>query len=101
MCFASTSPKGIFSRNFGVSSAVLNVVSGSSVGGFWNDVTVTVTHVMPMHIPGAGRLLGDMDQPKFFYARQITSRATLPLEAPKSADRRLGIPYDPELADEG
>jgi Flp pilus assembly protein TadG len=51
------------------------------------DVTVTVTYDAPLHIPGAARI--------FSSGRDFTIRssATLPSEAPVSADGTLGIEY--------
>lgn len=55
------------------------------------DVTVTVTYRAPLHIPGAARVLNPNGWPRNEYA--ITSTATLPNEAPASADGTLGIDY--------
>lgn len=58
------------------------------------DATAEVSFVMPMHIPGAGRILGTWWDTRRFYARTIRSSVTLPLETPLSDNRKLGIPYD-------
>ena len=57
------------------------------------DLTVTVTYEMPMHIPGAGRLLGSFWGASHFYSRPVTSTAVLPSETPATDNQRLGIPY--------
>ena len=60
----------------------------------WNqDLAVTVTHRMPMLIPGAGRILGQSG--RAFYARDIVSTVVLPAETPRSDSRTVGIPYTP------
>ncbi len=55
------------------------------------DVKVTVTYRAPMFIPGAARLFDKDGKPPYDYT--IESTATLPNEAPVSADRTLGIDY--------
>ncbi|HMP06288.1 MAG TPA: hypothetical protein PJ982_08070 [Lacipirellulaceae bacterium] len=62
----------------------------------WNQpLEVTVTYAMPMHIPGAGRIMGQFHLWGFFHSREIVSKATVPLETPKSDNRLLGIKYHP------
>jgi len=56
--------------------------------------TVAVDYLMPMLIPGAGRILGNSAASDEYYARTIHSTATLPLETPTSDNQRLGIPYE-------
>ncbi|HZV06361.1 MAG TPA: hypothetical protein VE999_14875 [Gemmataceae bacterium] len=56
------------------------------------DLTVTVTYRAPLHIPGAARILNPNGQPPNEYS--ITSSATLPNEAPASANGTLGIDYE-------
>jgi hypothetical protein len=55
------------------------------------DLTVTVTYRAPLHIPGAARILNPNGLPQNEY--RIMSSATLPNEAPVSADGTLGIEY--------
>jgi hypothetical protein len=59
------------------------------------DVTVTVTYEMPLHIPGAGRLLGGPASwpGARFRTRTIVSRATLPGEGARNPTQTLGIDY--------
>jgi hypothetical protein len=59
------------------------------------DLKATVSYVMPMHVPGVGRFLGQ-GPASMYYARTITSSAVLPLETPLSDNKRLGIPYASE-----
>lgn len=74
--------------------AATEVTFGSDAIPAWNtDCKVTVTYSMPMHVPVVGRVFGDTSRP--FYARDITTEAILPSEAPETATKRLNIPYDP------
>ncbi len=62
----------------------------------WNaDLTATVSYEMPMHVPGAGRLLGNPWQPSRFFARVITSSVTIPSESPRNDNAQIGIGYVP------
>lgn len=68
----------------------------------WNqDVTVTVKYVMPMHIPGAGRVLGNKQPGPWwapdYFAREISSTVTLPSESPQTSNHRLNVPYFPSF----
>ena len=68
----------------------------------WNDdVSVKVTYLMPMHIPGAGRILANRSSgpwyaPKFF-AREVSTTVSLPSEAPQTKTHRLNVPYFPSF----
>ena len=79
-------------------AAATKVKFSDEVAGWNQDLTVTVTHRMPMHIPGAGRILGTSSgswfSSKVFY-RDISTTVTLPSEAPQTDTKRLNIPYDP------
>jgi Flp pilus assembly protein TadG len=55
------------------------------------DLTVTVTYRAPLHIPGAARILNPNGSQNEY---SITSKATLPNEAPASANGTLGIDYE-------
>ena len=55
------------------------------------DVTVTVTYLAPLHIPGAARVLNAGSGTLNEY--RIVSTATLPNEAPANRSRTLGIDY--------
>ena len=60
----------------------------------WNeDFQVTVTYIMPMHVPVVGRVFGNRFAA--FYARDISTSATLPSEAAETESGRISIPYDP------
>jgi hypothetical protein len=62
----------------------------------WNrDFKATVKYQMPMHIPGVGKLFRTSTK-NGVHVREIVSTATLPAETPKSANRRIGIPYKSE-----
>lgn len=64
----------------------------------WNHpYTVELVYLMPMNIPGAGRLLGQFHGWNQFHARLIVTRASMPMETPKSKNRRIGIGYDPAM----
>ncbi|MEK9135818.1 MAG: hypothetical protein AAB393_01740, partial [Bacteroidota bacterium] len=59
----------------------------------YDDVEVTITYTMPLHIPGAARVLG---RPNGLY--EMSSKAKLPSEAAKwgtqkPAGRSMGIDY--------
>ena len=56
------------------------------------DVTVTVTYHAQLRIPGLSRF-GFFREHGAPYEYRISSSATLPNEAPASADRTLGIEY--------
>ncbi len=70
----------------------------------WNqDVTVKVRYRMPFHVPGTARILGGKSMrsgwffgPTTFY-RDIETTVTLPSEAAKTANGKIGIPYQPSL----
>lgn len=60
----------------------------------WNeDVQVTVSYTMPMHVPAVGRVFGDWYRP--FFAKIVSTTATLPSEAAETESHRINIPYDP------
>lgn len=70
----------------------------------WNeDVTVTIRYRMPFHVPGTARILGGKSmKPWWFfgpttYYRDIESNVTLPSEAAKTPNGKIGIPYQPSL----
>lgn len=61
----------------------------------WNKpVEVSVTYTMPMHMPAVGRVFGSWWKP--FFAREITTKATIPSESAETTSGRLNIPYDPK-----
>lgn len=70
----------------------------------WNqDVTVKVRYRMPFHVPGTARILGGKRMrtgwffgPTTFY-RDIVTTVTLPSEAAKTPNGKIGIPYQPSL----
>jgi hypothetical protein len=59
------------------------------------DVTVTLSYEMPLHIPGAARLLGGPAPwpGARFRTRRIVTRATLPGEGARNPNQTLGIDY--------
>jgi hypothetical protein len=70
----------------------------------WNeDVTVTIRYRMPFQVPGTARILGGKSmKPWWFfgpttYYRDIESNVTLPSEAAKTPNGKIGIPYQPSL----
>lgn len=86
-------PVDYLARKYSFADQVLNVSWDPKDPVEDADVTVVVTYPMPLHIPGAARVLG---HPKGVYP--ITSRAVLQNEGPKrektfNPDRPLGIDY--------
>ncbi len=64
----------------------------------WNHpFTIELTYLMPMNIPGAGRLLGQFHRLGQFHSRLIVTKASMPMETPKSKDGFIGIGYDPSM----
>jgi Flp pilus assembly protein TadG len=59
------------------------------------EVAVRVTYEMPLHVPGAGRVIGGRASwpGARFYTRRIRSTATLPDERPVGPSGTLGIDY--------
>jgi hypothetical protein len=78
------SPQGLQNR-YGNTADRTSITIDWGTGQPNSDVTVTVTYRAPLHIPIVAAWLG----------RQYTttSTATLPSEAPRSADGTLGIGY--------
>jgi hypothetical protein len=66
-----------------------------SVTAAEGDVAVRVTYEMPLHVPGAGRIIGQHASwpGARFYTRRITSTAVLPAERPVGPAHTLGIDY--------
>jgi hypothetical protein len=70
----------------------------------WNqDVQIKIRYRMPFHVPGTARMLGGKSMkpwwffgPTTFY-RDIESTVTMPSEAAKTPDGKIGIPYQPSL----
>ncbi len=70
----------------------------------WNvDVTVKIRYRMPFHVPGTARILGGQSMkpwwffgPTTFY-RDIETSVTMPSEAAKTPNGKIGIPYQPSL----
>ena len=64
----------------------------------WNkEFTIELTYLMPMNIPGAGRLLGQFHGFREYHSRLIITKAAMPMETPKSNNRFIGIGYDPSM----
>ncbi|MDC0936656.1 hypothetical protein OAS39_10245 [Pirellulales bacterium] len=64
----------------------------------WNEpFTIELVYLMPMNIPGAGRILGQFHGRGEFHSRLIVTKATMTMESPKTENRRLGIGYAPSL----
>ncbi len=82
-------------RKFIYAAAMTNVKLTEKSRGFNGELSVEVSHSMPIHIPGAGRIMGQLHLSGRGYYRVVKARATLPLENPESDDRLLGIGYDP------
>lgn len=82
-------------------AARATVVEFSSSPKHWNEtLEVTVRYAMPMHIPGAGRIVGQHHGRGNFHTREILTTAFMPLESPKTSPRSLKplltIDYYPE-----
>ncbi len=60
------------------------------------DVTVRVTYLCPISVPGLGLLFGEPAPfaATAFHTREMSATATMELETPKSKNRKLGIHYD-------
>lgn len=82
-------------RKFIYAAAMTEVNLIERTNRFNEPLTVEVTHKMPIHIPGAGRIMGVLHWTRKGYYRVIRAKATLPLETPDSESRLLGIDYDP------
>ncbi len=70
----------------------------------WNeDVTVKIRYRMPFHVPGTARILGGQSmKPWWFFGpttffRDIETSVTMPSEAAKTPNGKIGIPYQPSL----
>ena len=79
-------------------AAMTRVVLRESANRFNGELTVQVSHRMPLQVPLTGRLLGQLDLTRKAFYRDIRSTAEMPLETPESPTLRLGIDYDPALA---
>jgi hypothetical protein len=81
---ADYSPQGLQNR-YGSAADRTTIAIDWGTGKPNSDVSVTVTYSAPLHVPVVAAWLG----------RQytMTSTATLPSEAPRSADGTLGIGY--------
>lgn len=82
-------------RKFIYASAMTDVELSDHVNAFNQSLSAEVNYRMPIHIPGAGRVMGTLHWSGKGYYRDITARAMLPLETPESPDGFLGIQYDP------
>jgi hypothetical protein len=81
-------------KKFLFASAATNVELKPTKLVPWNqDVQVTVSYLMPMHVPAVGRIFGGNTGE--FFAREITTGATIPSEAAETQSGRINIPYDP------
>jgi hypothetical protein len=61
----------------------------------WNhDFKVELDYIMPMNLPGAGRILGQFHGRGEFHSRLIHTEAYMPMETPKTRNRLIGIGYD-------
>jgi hypothetical protein len=61
----------------------------------WNhDFKVELDYIMPMNLPGAGRILGQFHGRGEFHSRLIHTEAHMPMETPKTQNRLIGIGYD-------
>jgi hypothetical protein len=70
----------------------------------WNkDVAIKVRYRMPFHVPGTARILGGQSMKPWWFLgpttffRDIESTVTMPSEAAKTPDGKIGIPYQPSL----
>ena len=85
---------GFLQRKYRYAAAMTTVELGQHTNRFNEDLPVQVRFRMPIHIPGAGRLMGTLHWSRTGFYRDVTARATLPLETPETPDGRLGIEYD-------
>jgi hypothetical protein len=79
-------------------AAMTRVTLRESANRFNGELTAQVTHRMPLQVPLTGRLFGQLDLTRRAFYRDIRSTAVMPLETPESANLRLGIDYDPTVA---
>lgn len=86
---------------FAVASTRVSCSSGDKLAKWNEDVAVKVRYRMPFLIPGTARLLGGKSMrpwwffgPQTFY-RDIETTVTMPSEAAKTPDGKIGIPYQP------
>lgn len=56
-------------------------------------ITATVTYRLPLHTPGAGRVLGTKLPGTNFYAMLVRKAVTLPIERPQTPDGTFGVEY--------
>lgn len=84
-------------RKFVYAAAMTSVKLTEKSRAFNGELTAEVSYSMPIHIPGAGRIMGQLHWTRKGYYRVIRAKATLPLETPESDDQLLGIGYDPTL----
>ena len=82
-------------RKFIYAAAMTNVSLTEKSNTFNEELTAEVIHTMPIHIPGAGRIMGALHWTGKGYYRVVRAKAMLPLETPDSDSRLLGIGYDP------
>jgi hypothetical protein len=89
--------------NFAVASTRVSCADADKMIAWNKDVAVKVRYRMPFHVPGTARILGGKSmKPWWFfgpttYYRDIESTVTMPSEAAKTPDGKLGIPYQPSL----
>ncbi len=91
----STADLSYVGRKFVYAAAMTSVKLTEKSRSFNGEMSVEVSHSMPIHIPGAGRIMGRLHWTGKGYYRVVKAKATLPLENPESDDRLLGIGYDP------
>ncbi len=84
-------------RKFIYAAAMTSVTLKEKSNTFNAELTAEVSYAMPIHIPGAGRIMGQLHWTGKGYYRIVKAKAALPLETPESDDRLLGIGYDPSM----
>lgn len=88
---------------FAVASTRVNCTEADKLIEWNKDVAIRVRYRMPFHVPGTARILGGQSmKPWWFvgpttYFRDIESTVTMPSEAAKTPDGKIGIPYQPSL----
>ncbi len=79
-------------------AAMTRVALQESANRFNGELNVQVSHRMPLHVPLTGRLFGRLDLTRKAFYRDIEASTVMPLDTPESPSLRLGIDYDPALA---
>lgn len=89
---------GYVKQKYLYAAAMTRVTLRESANRFNGELNVQVSHRMPLHVPLTGRLFGRLDLTRKAFYRDIEASTVMPLDTPESPTLRLGIDYDPALA---